>query len=650
VLTKQPDLEQVPPKVRKLLGRCLQRDLKLRLKDIGEARFLLEEAPVAQAQAENPSHQWIPWALAGALAIGAAALAFLHFREQPPERQVLQYTLAAPEKTTIQYFAVSPDGRYVVMRAAGDGGAQLWVRPLDSLKAQPLAGTDNATYPFWSPDSRYIAFFADSKLKKISVNGGPSQPLCDARTNGQGGTWNDDGVILFAVFNPGSSGIYRVPATGGVPVQVSKAETAYRLPVFLPDGRRFLYLAVGSAKENGIYMASLEPDTSPRRLMLDESGPRYFPPRDGVSFGHVLFVRDTTLMAQPVDPQTLEAKGDLFPITAEPVARGPNPGDYLYSISSQGMLAYRTGAGGAGQQLAWFDRAGKENGSVGTAAQIQSFTLTLDGKRAVTARQRGDPSRIDVWVTDPEHNTEQRITFDDSRNVFPVWSPDGSKVAFASNRSGATPNIYQRASNGTGQDELLLESKEVKLPTDWSRDGRFIIYRQQDSKTADDLYALPMTGEKKPIALVNTTAQDTQGQLSPDGRWLAYTSNESGGYAVYVQPFGPGFEKPITGKWQISTAGGTQPRWRGDGKELYYVAPDRKLMAVEIRSTATTFDRGTPQTLFESRSDVVPLNPNVWGYMPSPDGKRFLIQTAPGAAGEAPPLTVVVNWLAAVKK
>jgi len=650
VLTKQPDLEQVPPRARRLLRRCLERNLKLRLKDIGEARFLLEDTPGSGTEVPlraKARSTWIPGVVAGLAVLGAAALAFLHFREQAPERQVLQYTLAAPEKAkNVEEFALSPDGHYLVMRAVGDGPPQLWLRALDALQSQPLAGTENANYPFWSPDSRWIAFFADNSLRKISVNGGPVQTLCPAR--GQGGTWNRDGVIVFGAFGVPANGLFRVLQAGGVPVQLSKSEGgAHRMPAFLPDGRHFLYVAIGG-QENGIYLASLD-SKEQRRLALDESKPEYFD-------GHLLFVREQTLMAQPLDPKTLETKGDLFPIGAEQVARGRNPADYSYSISTQGILTYQTGAGGGGRKHMWFDRTGKEVGAVGGSVQsINSFALSPDGKRLVTERrgQGANGANSDLWLTELERsNTETRFTFDNSRNTHPVWSPDNSKVVFAAFRAG-TFKMIQRTTNGPGQDELLFESKIGVTPWDWSRDGRFLIYMEADPKTKEDIWAFPLTGEKKTaikLASMATEYREMQGQLSPDGHWLAYISDESGRFEVYVQPFGPAWEKRVTGKWTISTTGGTQPRWRGDGKELFYVSNDRKLMSVEItKAAAQSFDRGAPHPLFESRADTNP-SPNHWSYVPNADGTRFLIGVAPGAVAEAPPLTVVVNWLSAVKK
>jgi eukaryotic-like serine/threonine-protein kinase len=663
VIMQDPDLSGVPAQVLPLLKRCLEKDPKKRLRDIGDMELLLSHdsggaEPVAST-APLPERFGKLWPVAaGLLALTAAALAFVHFREQPPERQVLQYTLAPPEKASnVQYLAVSPDGHSVVIQATGEAGQRLWVRSLDSLQTQALAGTDNAAYPFWSPDSRYIAFFAQDKLVKISVNGGPTQALCDA-PNSRGGSWGRDNVIVFAPGN-GNNGLSRVPAVGGVPVPVTKNEGngTHRFPLFLPDGRRFLYLANNGAngrKDDGIRLASLD-SPEERRLVLDESKPDYLPPSAGHPLGHLLFVRQQTLMAQPVDPQSLEPKGDLFPV-AERISRGNSNGNYLSSVAANGLLLFQSGGSAGGNQHVWFDRTGKEAGTVGsTVPSRNSIALSPEGKRVVIERVADQGS--DLWITDMEHSgTETRLTFDPSNNSQPVWSPDGSKVAFARDRGG-TLNLYQRSSNGTGQDELLFESKETKSPFDWSRDGKFLIFGSLGAKTNVDLWALPMTGagadkpgDRKPILLLQTPYAESQGQLSPDSRWLAYTSNESGNSQVYVQPFIPGWDKPITGKWQISTAGGTQPRWRGDGKELFYVAPDRKLMAVEVKAAAQSFDRGTPQALFETRTLILAATTFSFGYVPRADGKQFLMPVAAGTLGETPPLTVVVNWLAWVKK
>jgi serine/threonine protein kinase len=659
-LKEAPDLNRLPAStplaIRRLIERCLSKDPKQRLQAIGEARIVLsgpmEEPATAALTAPSRSRLgWVAWAVAGVATLALAALAFLHFREQPLERQVLQYTLSPPA-SNISNMAVSLDGHHLVIAATGEG-PRLWVRSLDSLETQALPGTDNATHPFWSPDSRYIAFFAQDKLLKISVNGGPAQTLCDAQ-NPRGGAWGDN-VIVFAPSN-GNNGLSRVSAGGGVPVPLTRNDGrgTHRWPLFLPDGRRFLYLANGGAnggKDNGIRLASLD-SPNERHLALDESKAGYLPPSPGHPLGYLLFVRQGTLMAQAVDPQSLESKDDLFPV-AERISRGGSDGNYLFSVAANGLLIFRSGGGEGGNQHVWFDRGGKQVGTVGgTVPSRNSIALSPEGKRVAMERVAGPNS--DLWITDMEHSgTETRLTFDPSANSHPVWSPDGSKVAFGKIQGGVS-QIYQRSSNGTGQDELLLESKESKYPTDWSRDGKFLIFTNQGGKTNFDLWALPMTGsskpgDRKPILLLQTHYAEAQGQLSPDSRWLAYTSNESGRLEVYVQPFAPGWHQPITGKWQISTSGGFTPRWRGDGKELFYIsiAEGRKLKAVEVEAAAQTFNRGTPQSLFESRSSASTFS---FGYAVTADGKRFLMPVAAGTPGEAPPLTAVVNWLAWAKR
>jgi len=658
VVLKAPDLERAPFEVRRLLKKCLEKDPKKRLRDIGDVWELLDQPVGPVPDRSLPSRGMTPRytiAAISVLALALAALAVIHFREQPPERQVLQYTLPLPEKVlNIYNMAVSPDGHYLVMSATGEGGLRLWVRSLDSLQNHALPGTENATHPFWSPDSRYIAFFAQDKLQKISVNGGPTQTLC-AAPNPRGGSWGRDNVIVFAPSN-GNNGLSRVSAGGGVPVPLTKNDSGgtHRWPLFLPDGRRFLYLANGGAnsgKDGGIRLTSLDSPTQ-RSLVSDDSKPDYLPPSTDSPLGYLLFVRQQTLMAQPVDPRSLESKGDLFPV-AERISHGQSTGNYLFSTAANGLLIFQSGGITEGNQYTWFDRTGKEAGTVGGIVPSRnSIALSPEGKRVAIERISDQGS--DLWITDMEHSgIETRLTFDPSLNGYPVWSPDGSKVAFA--RQVGVANLYQRSSNNTGQDELLFESSEAKFPSDWSRDGKFLIFTNQSGKTRSDLWALPMTGaskpsDRKPILLLQTQYTEMQGQLSPDSRWLAYTSNESGLHQVYVQPFAPGWDKPIAGKWQISTSGGQQPRWSGDGKELFYMAPDRKLMAVAIKAGGQSFDRGTPQALFDSKSSVPLGGVLAFGYAVAADGKRFLMPVAAGSQGAAPPLTVVVNWLAWVKK
>jgi Tol biopolymer transport system component len=640
VLTKQPDFERVPPRVRKLLRRCLEKDPKQRLRDIGEARYLLEEVA---APASAPSRSRLSIVASGAAIVFmliAAELAFIHFREPaPPAPQVLQYTIDPPPKTRITNFAISPDGRYAAIIATGGRGGQMWVRPLDSLQAQALAGTEGADYPFWSPDSRYIGFFARGKLKKTSVVGGPAQTLCDAPV-GRGGAWNSEGVIVFASPN----GLNRVPAAGGVPNKVIEVEGAIMYPTFLPDGRRVLYEAP-PGKEPGVFLSALDarPGSQGRRITSDISNPQYLPPLETSPHGYILFVRQGTLMAQPVDPESLLPAGDLFPVV-EQVSLLGGAAFYRYSISRNGLILHLSGLG-ALRQHAMFDRTGKQLAALGGPVSTEGrVALSPDEKRMVSEHGT-NIGKVDLWITELERGTESRFTLS-APGIAPVWSPDGNYVVFAATPGGVA-NLYRKPANQAGEDELLVRSELAMIPTDWSHDGRFIIFRRASPSNLD-LFALSVNGDKKPIPLLTSEFNEVEGTVSQDGRWLAYASDESGTYEVYVQPFTPGSSKPSSGKWQVSIGGGRDPHWRGDGREMYYIAADRKMMAVAVKTNGDRFVRSTPQALFEVRFPVE--GTTVSRYAVSADGKRFLMAVEPEASSEAEPLHVTVNWLAGVKK
>ena len=680
VIKDTPSLDALPsatPRaVRRLIERCLEKEPKRRLQHIGEARIAMEDASrveataaasavaptaastITAAPAPRRRRTW-PWIVVGAAGL-IGGLVMDRSEVTPPVKEVLKYTLPAPDKTRLENFALSPDGRTLAIQARAEKVSQLWVRALDSLEARALGGTEGAIYPFWSPDSRTIAFFAGGKLKKIAATGGPVQTLCDAPA-GRGGTWNADGVIVFAPAGAGK-GLQRVSAAGGVPVDLTKIESpdvAYRFPQFLPDGRRFLYL-VSNAKENGVYLGLVDakPEAQPKqRILADESSTRYVAPGpEGSGGGHLLFVRDTTLMAQPVDSKTLAPSGDVFPI-AERIARGINTNYQLFSVAP-GMLVYSTGIQLIEHQLAWVDRSGKQIQSLAGRA-LAKIALSPDGKRLVAARPAAGSSRqqSDLWMLELDRNTESRFTFDPSQQGDPVWSPDGSRVVFASSRGRGQNmfDVYQRPSNGSGHDELVAQFPGRVRPSDWSRDGRFLILSSAaQTGGGNDVMALSMQsgeqGAAKPVPLVATRFNDAQGRLSPDGRWLAYMSLESGTAEVYVQPFDPsGAAQPAaaSGKWQISVGGGQQPLWSNDGKELFYLSPDRKLMVVDVSASSASFSRTTPRELFATHFEpAIASGPE---YAVSLDGKRFLMPSDP-VATEEPPLTVVVNWLESVKK
>jgi Tol biopolymer transport system component len=626
-----------PPALERVVRRCLAkdpenrwhsaRDLCLELKSLD-----LAEAPAAPVTAA-PRRPVRPWMAATVLLVVAGALGILHFREAAPEAALLRFQVPPPAQAEIHTFSLSPDGRRLAIAASGAGKRQLWVRSLDTLEPQALPGTEGAQDPFWSPDSRFIGFFAEGKLRKVAAAGGPPQTLCDA-SDGRGGSWNRDGVIVFAP--TASSAIYRVAAAGGVASPVTSLEATgggiHRFPEFLPDGRRFLFLANRTQPEKeGIYVGSLD-SKEIRRVLADISSAAYVP-------GHLLFARQDTLFAQPFDAVRLEPSGELFPLVEQIGFTNLSHADF--SASTNGTLVYLTGRSGFQRQIAWFDRAGKELGKIGGPAPNSNLALSPDGKRVVIQRLEVRGAVSDLWMLDLTRGTESRFTFNPLSDIGPVWSPDGGRIAFSSVRSGIF-ELYWKISSGAGQEERLLESRALNIPLDWSRDGRFLVYYQSGGKTRGDLWLLPMTGERKPTPYLATEFEEREARFSPDGRWMAYLSDETGRQEVYVQPI------PVSGaKWQISTAGGFQPRWRADGKELFFLGADRKLMAVVVRA-GSSFDAGVPAALFETRIPApLPTTPQL--YDPAPDGQRFLMITS-HAETTGTPLTVAVNWLAGVKR
>ena len=414
VLEQPPDLDRVPAKFRKLLARCLDRNAKDRLRDIGEARFLLQEpdsaaaSPAAQSESLPHKQSKMPWAVAAVLALVAATVSLVHFRETPPPEQTTRYSITLPESSKVESFAISPDGHTLAIAAAVNGKRQLWLRPMDALQVPADGLTDGATFPFWSPDSRYIGFFAQNKLKKVAASGGPAQSLCDA-VNGNGGSWNRDDIILFSLGNSGSS-IQRVAAEGGVPIDATKTKGNLKHPAFLPDGRHFLYLVAGTATEvNGVYVSSLDGKEN-RRILADVSDTVFAPPSRSDRRGHILFVRENTLMAEPFDAASAQPAGDAFPV-AEGVP-GSSPLTNIFylpaTVSENGVLLYQTGGTAAGEnQMGWYDRTGKFLSPVGAPGAVLDPALSPDEKLIVFRRLTGTGS--DLWVRDLSRGTEARL-------------------------------------------------------------------------------------------------------------------------------------------------------------------------------------------------------------------------------------------------
>ncbi|MEQ1761212.1 MAG: hypothetical protein ABL986_23125 [Vicinamibacterales bacterium] len=534
-------------------------------------------------------------------------------------------------------FRLSPDGHRLVFVEASAGQSRLWVRSLDSVTAVPLAGTDGATYPFWSPDGTGIGFFAQGKLKKIAAAGGLAVTLCDV-VNGRGGTWNRDGVILFAPDVIG--GIYRVADTGGTPVAVTSASAATdndRFPEFLPDGRKFLFLRT-AAKDAGLYGGTLS-DAAVARVLPDTSNAAYVPGQDPQGRqrrdGFLIFRRDNTLMAQPFDPERLQTTGGLVPI-AEQVSVAGHVGSGAFAASQDGTVAYRAGIAGGNRQLVWLDRSGKRLGPVSKPDEISGAALSPDGKTVVFTVGNTTAGVADLWLQSLESSVLSKFTFGPGANSSPVWSPDGSRIAFTAQRS-LDDEIQQLSATGSGRPEVLLQGPYNSIGvSDWSQDGKLIAFSSRAEKTKDDLWLLPTGGDRKAVVFLQTPANERSGHFAPGGEWMAYQSDESGRYEIYVQ------HVPANGsKFQISGGGGTDPRWSRDGKELFYREGNQKLMTVPVK-LGTTFERGQGRPLFEG----VRVN----SYQPSSDGQRFLATVPAEGDSQVPLITVVTNWQATLKK
>ncbi len=445
---------------------------------------------------------------------------------------------------------------------------------------------------------------------------------------------------MFAVQTAG--GISRVAASGGVPAPAPTAPGETRLaPRFLPDGRQYLFWLASRQGREGVYVGSL--DSAESTWLLDSStGAEFVPGAEGSQQGHLLFVREETLMAQPFDATRRRLTGEPFRV-ADPV--GGLTGNAFFSASANGVLAYRAGLGGE-DQFVWFDRGGSPR-PAGPPTGIRDLALSPDDLRVAFTEGLVTTGPADIWVQEWAGNVRSRLTFHAARDSHPVWSPDGGRIAFASARDGPL-NLYVKAASGAGEEELLLKTDLPKYPSDWTRDGRYLVYSASDPKTTGDIWILPLSGPegapRKPQLYLQTEFNETHGQVSPDGKYLAYTSNETGRYEVYARPF----PSAAGGRWMVSSEGGGQPRWRRDGKELYFIAPDKKLMAVEVK-TGPTFERGTPKPLFDSRlGGIYAVSGRVaFLYAPSADGQRFL--AAATSETDTSPIAVVLNWAAGRK-
>jgi Tol biopolymer transport system component len=632
VVAAEPDWNKLPgdapPTIHRLIRRALRKDPRQRLSDIRDARLEIEEAAneLQPAAARTSRTAGVIAAAAAVIAVLLAIPAIRHFSEKPvADAPEMRLEITTPPTPVPLEFELSPDGRMLAFIASENGAQRLWLRALDKTEAQPLSGTEGADYPFWSPDNRSIGFYVNGKLKRIDVSGGTPQTLANASAS-FGGTWNADGAIIFSSI---TGPLSRVSAAGGTAAPVTKLrpqQAQHRFPKFLPDGRHFVFFVAGAPEVTGIYLGSLDNLESKRLTDADSTG--VFLPPDMLAFG-----RASTLMARHLDLQRGELTGD--PIRLGDFVAAAIQGLTGLSISKDGLIAYRTRAEVL-RQLNWYDRNGK---AIGTAGEKDPNAplypeLSPDGRRV--AMMRTLQGNSDVWFLDLMRGGLTRFTFDTAVDLAPVWSPDGTKVVFTSNRKGPY-NIYIKQAGGAASEELLVESMNNKYPQDWSSDGKFFLYGEVYPTTGRDLLALPVNGpDQKPITIANTPFDEQNGQFSPDGHFVAYQTNDSGIFQIFVQPF-----PQATGKWQVSTAGGSQPRWRADGKELYFFSPDGKIMAAATTLQGSTFNAGTPVALF-SASLVSGLGANKQEYAVSRDG-RFLLNQ-PSEEGTLSPITLILNW------
>jgi serine/threonine protein kinase len=617
------------PLIDHLVKTCLLKDPDARWQTMADVLIqlkLIADVRLTQTSAGRPSKSppVAVWAAAATLVAGGLAgwLVFSPRTEPAPATFTFEVDNVGTGVGAPLQFAVSPDGAHLVSVIGSDKGAVLSLRTFENQATQTLPGSEGAANPFWAPDSRSIGFFADGKLKTVDIFGAPPQTLADASRNA-GGTWNRDGVIVFST-NDGA--LLRVSASSGgdtapvTAIDTSRFEIAHRFPSFLPDGRRFLYVAISSAtQDSALYVGSLA--SIERTRILATSSKALFS-----ASGHLLFMRDDALMAQSLDPERLALSGD--PVTvAGPIGANIQNSAAGFTVSDTGVLAYRSREA-RNRQLAVLDRTGAQVGVFGQVGFHSNPAVSPDFARVAVR----DGSTDDIWILDRARGSTSRFTFDRASDNAPVWSPDGQRVAYASNRNG-TFDLFQKSPSG-GNEELLFQSEQPKIPEDWSTDGRWLLYRTQGQNTNADLWMLRLDNGRKPEAVLTSAAEEREGRFSPDGKWIAFVSSEPGTLQVFVQAL------PIAGsKRQVSIAGGHQPRWRGDGKELFFLSETRDAMAVSIAVADGTLEVGTPERLFPTTAASF-AERNSWEV--AQDGQRFVVNSVPI---QRAPITVVVNWL-----
>ncbi|HXM23390.1 MAG TPA: protein kinase [Terriglobales bacterium] len=624
-----------PPAFEHIVTACLAKNPEDRFQTAHDVALQLKwiaqrGTPALGSTGKRGNHrELLAWLIAGGLALMLTAFV-LWGRGSKGTEQTTYFS--APLPFAARAVAVSPNGHTVAI--AGHRESEridvLWIYEPGSQEATNLASTEGASFPFWSPDGRSLGFFADGKLKKLNLDGGPVQTLCDAST-GRGGTWNKDGVILFTPSGTLGVGLYRISASSGTPTQVTVPdktlnEDSNRWPLFLPDGIHYLYSAInlsGRRDLYSIYVGSL--NSNEKRLVVKAKGNGAY-----AAPGYLLFYRDQTLFAQHFDTRKFELTGEPVPVLTE-VQFFPRISEAVFAASTAGLLVAQRNADSGASQLLWFDRKGQQIGVALNPGIYGNIMLAPNGRAVASDTTDLASQNTDIWTYDLETRSAKRLTFDPAIDSLPVWSPDGSRTVFASNRE-LKFDLYLKDTNGAQEEKVIPQDGPDRFPTDWSRDGKYVLYGR-----GPDLWFLTFP-ELRATQFLKAASTLKTGRFSPDGKWVAYSSNESGRWEIYVTSF-----PEAHGKWQVSNTGGDQPRWRGDGKELFYLSTDSKIMAVPVK-TGSNFDAGTPTALFQANPREMVATSELFSYDVSNDGQKFLVNASLKTA--MTPMSVVLNWSA----
>jgi Tol biopolymer transport system component len=627
-----------PPALDRVVQRCLAKDPEDRWQTARDLLFELRWLTEAGSRAGVPTpvvvrrrdRERIAWIAAGVFALASAAFAYGYFRRKPVPRAPVRFVVQPPERASFNPLdgpvTLSPDGRQLAFAAAGpDGRPLLWLRPLDAIESRELPGTDDGFDPFFSADGRSMGFFRGGQLQRLELAGGPPRVLAPA-IDSRGGTWSGKGRIVYAPSSRGA--LASVAAEGGRPETASalddtRREISHLRPQFLPDGEHFLFLARSADPEKSSLKIGKLGSTESEHL-LDLDAPAFY-----AAPGYLLYVRERTLLARPFDAGSRKVGGEPFAV-AEPVFTAYPNAVAGVSAAQNGTIAFQAG-GGLEKRLTWFDRLGNPIGMLGPPGEYRTAELSHDGTRVAVERFDRERRSSDIWVIDVATGAASQLTSHRARDRGPIWSPDSTRLLFHSDRDGPGDLFVRSAIPGDTTETKLYGSSMWKYPTSWSRDGEHILFQGFEPRTKRDVWAMRATAPNiEPLPLLRTDADEWQAVLSPDAKWVAYCSNESGAQEVYVASFpGPG------GKWQISSASGAAPRWREDGRELFYLAKDRRVMSSEITAEGPAFKFSPPRALFQA--------PSEGAFAVSPDGARFLLQN-PENPGREAPIQVILDW------